>query len=123
MGVHSSKLSARCGATVIVYEGLVRIRSFVYAATRWLGRNGIRAVEEPHTSLLREVNVTMDGVLLCAGIAVLIMLRLRAHHHQRQLDRAYARARSELARRAKWSAFKIAVVAIVLVLLWVKSHA
>lgn len=78
-----------------------------------------------HPSLLREVNVTVDGVLLCAGVAVLFVLRLRASHRKRQLDRAYAQALSELASRAKWSLFKALVIAVLIavVLLWIKSHA
>jgi len=67
----------------------------------------------------------VDGVLLCAGVAVLFVLRLRASHRRRQLDRAYAQALSELAGRAKWAGFKalVIVVLIAMVLLWVKAHA
>jgi len=78
MGLHSSKLPARCGGNFIVYEGLVRIRSFVYAEPRWLVRLDFRPSPEVHSSLLREVNVTVDGVLVCVGVLVLLALKLGA---------------------------------------------
>jgi hypothetical protein len=61
----------------------------------------------------------VDGVLVCAGIAVLLTLRLRTAHHRRQLDRAYAQALTRAARQAKWSAFKVLLVVALIAVIWV----
>ena len=78
-----------------------------------------------HSSLLREVNVTVDGVLVCVGVLVLLALKLSANRRKRELDRAYAQAMSDLAKRAKWSGFKALVIValIAVILLWVTAHA
>jgi hypothetical protein len=66
----------------------------------------------------------MDGVLVFAGVAVLLTLRLRTAHRRRQLDRAYAEALSRAARQAKLSTFKVvlAVVLIAAIWLWLRAH-
>ena len=78
-----------------------------------------------YSSLLREVNVTVAGVLVCIGVVVLLALKLGANRRKRELDRAYAQALSDLAKRAKWSGFKALVIValIAVVLLWTKAHA
>jgi Na+/H+ antiporter NhaC len=78
-----------------------------------------------HSSLLREVNVTVAGVLVFIGVVVLFVLKLSASRRKRELDRAYAQALSDLAKRAKWSGFRFLVIValIAVVLLWIKAHA
>ena len=67
----------------------------------------------------------MDAVLAVVGVMVVLVLRMRAQHRKHQLDRAYARALSDLAKRAKWSAFKVLVATalIAAVLLSLGAHA
>ena len=67
----------------------------------------------------------MDAVLAVVGVVVVLVLRMRALSRKHQLDRAYARALSDLAKHAKWSAFKALVAAalIIVVLLSLGAHA
>jgi ABC-type transport system involved in cytochrome c biogenesis permease subunit len=78
-----------------------------------------------HSPLLREVNVTMAGVLMGIGIVALFVLKRRASVRKHTLDRAYAQAMSDLAKRAKWSGFKALVIAVLIavILLRVTAHA
>ena len=67
----------------------------------------------------------MVGVLVFIGVVVLLVLKLSASRRKCELDRAYAQALSDLAKRAKWSSFKALVIValIAVVLLWVTAHA
>ena len=67
----------------------------------------------------------MAGVLGFIGVVVLLVLKLGANRRKRELDRAYAQALSDLAKRARWSGLKALVIValIAVVLLWIKAHA
>lgn len=87
--------------------------------------NGAEPPSQMHSSLLREATVKVNEVLLCAGAVALLALRLRATRRKRQLDRAYAEALSQVARRGKWAVRKAFVVAVLIAAarIWLGAHA